>query len=54
MKAGDTIRCHDKDDAIVYAEELTKAGYKWDFSYEKDGEKGIWIVILGGGENESH
>lgn len=44
---GDTIRCADADDAIFTVSELAKAGVDTDFLYERDGEKGLWVVVTG-------
>ena len=46
LKVGDTIECSDKEDAAEAAENLGLLGYDWDFEYERDGQKGIWIVII--------
>lgn len=46
LKVGDTIKCSDKEDAAEAAENLGLLGYDWDFEYERDGQKGIWIVII--------
>lgn len=43
---GDFINCHDKLTAGEAAVALNKVGYEWDFVYERDGVKGIWIEIL--------
>ena len=45
LNPGDTIQCHDPDEAAEVAEQLSREGILWDFCYERDGEKGIWIVI---------
>lgn len=45
LKKGDTIHCLNASDAADMAEALNWLGVKWDFCYEKDGEKGIWIII---------
>ena len=47
LKKGDTIKCSSSDEAIDLMYELDREGYDVDFLYEKDGEKGLWIVILG-------
>lgn len=39
----DIIKCRDKEDAADIAEELTKLNIEWDFAYEVQGEKGIFI-----------
>ena len=45
LKAGDTIQCHYKDDAVSYMTELAKENIETDFMYEKDGVKGLWLVV---------
>lgn len=47
VKKGDAIKCIDKGDVVNTDIELNKLGYKTDYMYEKDGEKGYWIEILG-------
>lgn len=45
LKKGDTIKCHDKDELLELHDALQKDGYDTDFVYERDGLKGLWIVI---------
>ena len=45
LKKGDFIKCRDKEDAGNIADALVNSGIDWDFCYEKNGEKGIWIEI---------
>lgn len=45
LKIGDTIQCHDADDMIRTMTELAKENITTDFMYEKDGEKGLWLVV---------
>lgn len=52
LQKGDSIKCHDKEDAAELAEELGMEGYDWDFCYSMDGEKGIWILIYDVPEGE--
>ena len=47
LKKGDTIRYHDKDEMVNTFMELQKEGVDTDFLYEKDGEKGLWLVVVG-------
>ena len=47
LNPGDYIRCKDAEEAAGYAEALGVDGYEWDFVYEINGKKGIWIEILG-------
>ena len=46
LKKGDTIKCSDKYEAGEIADALSKQEIDWDFAYEKNGVKGIWIDIL--------
>ena len=43
----DTIQCNDADEMVEVHHTLSMQGYKTDFLYEKDGNKGYWIKILG-------
>lgn len=45
LKKGDTIKCS-KDEIVDVMTELEKEGVTTDFLYEKDGEKGYWLVVL--------
>lgn len=45
IKVGDTFKCHNKDDCVDYMTELAKRGIVTDFLYEKDGERGLWLVV---------
>ena len=45
LKIGDTIQCHDADDMIRTMTELEKENITTDFLYEKDGIKGLWLVV---------
>lgn len=47
LSKGDYIKCHDAEDAANVADALQQDGYDWDFVYERNGQKGIWIEILG-------
>lgn len=51
LKAGDTIKCRDADDAIRTSEELLKAGNYTDFLYYKDGKRGLWLEVVKDYEN---
>lgn len=53
LKVGDTIQCHDKDDLVDTFQALQKEGVDTDFLYEKDGKKGLWLIVLSveGSEN---
>lgn len=45
LKVGDTIQCHDKDDAVNTMTELAKENIETDFMHEKDGIQGLWLVV---------
>ena len=47
IQIGDLIKCRDKEDAGGVAETLSNLGYIWDYVFEHDGQKGIWIEIQG-------
>lgn len=47
LKKGDTIQCRDKDDMVDTFMNLAREGIDTDFMYEKDGEKGLWLVVVG-------
>ena len=46
LQVGDTIRCHDKDEMVNISMELDNEGIDTDFLYEKDGQKGLWLVVV--------
>ena len=52
LKVGDTIQCHDADDMIHIMTELAKENITTDFMCEKDGVKGLWLVVERIGKNE--
>lgn len=45
MNIGDTIKCKDKDDMVDTMLNLAEEGIETEFMYEKDGEKGLWLVV---------
>lgn len=45
LKVGDTIKCSTPDEMIDIMTELAKENIDTDFLYEKDGEKGLLLVI---------
>jgi len=47
LNVGDTIKCADRDDAVNTMMELAENGIETDFLYEKDGKRGLWLVIEG-------
>lgn len=46
LKAGDTIKCADKEDMVNTMMNLAKEDIETDFLYEKDGEKGLWLEVI--------
>ena len=42
---GDTIKCHDANEAIELEHLLLKEGIETDYLYEKDGQKGLWLEV---------
>ena len=46
LQVGDTISCHDKDEMVNISIELDNEGIDNDFLYEKDGQKGLWLVVV--------
>ena len=45
LQVGDIIKCHDADDMIYTMTELEKENITTDFMYEKDGKRGLWLVV---------
>lgn len=45
LRKGDTIKCSDAEEAAYLIHELAMEDIETDFLYEKDGEKGIWLVV---------
>jgi hypothetical protein len=45
LNKGDTIKCKDPDELINLMHQLEAEGYKTDFVFEKDGERGFWLEI---------
>ncbi len=52
VKPGDTIRCTDKEEAADVMMAVMYDGWDADIMYEKDGEKGLWIEVMGRMEDE--
>ena len=46
LKVGDTIKCSTADEMVEVSEELMKSDIMTDFMYEKDGEKGYWLIVV--------
>lgn len=46
FEPGDTIRCRDTFDAGELADIMCERKIPFEFVYEKDGVKGIWIKVL--------
>lgn len=45
LQVGYTIKCHDKEEMVTLMTELAKENITTDFMYEKDGVKGLWLVV---------
>ena len=45
LKAGDTIKCADKEDLLNTHNDLASNGVYTDFLYEKDGEQVLWLIV---------
>lgn len=45
LKVRDTIKCKDPEDMVDTMFKLHHEGYDTEFMYEKDGERGLWLVI---------
>lgn len=45
LKAGDTIKCANKEDLLNTHNDLALNGVYTDFLYEKDGEQGLWLQV---------
>lgn len=45
LKAGDTIKCADKEDLLNTHNDLASNGVCTDFLYEKGGEQGLWLEV---------
>ena len=45
LKLGDTIKCSNADKMIYLQTELAKEDIQVDFVYERNGEKGLWLLI---------
>ena len=46
LKVGDTIKCASKEACLRTHDDLQKNGIQTDFMYEKDGVKGLWLVVI--------
>lgn len=45
LKVGDTIRCAGAADMVSHMYLLASMNIETDFMYQKDGEKGYWLVV---------
>lgn len=45
FKVGDTIKCVDSHECVEMMMSLSKKGVQTDFVYEKNGIKGLWLVV---------
>lgn len=54
IKAGDTIKCHDIDDMAEVMATLKENDIEVDVVYERNGEKGYFLMVnkVGGKQNE--
>ena len=48
LNVGDTIKCSDKVEAVDIMTALAQDNIETDFLYEKDGERGIWLIVTKG------
>ena len=46
LEPGDTIKCRDTFDAGELADIMCQREIPFEFVYERDGVKGIWIMVL--------
>lgn len=47
LKIGDTIKCLDPDDMVDTMQALAGEGIDTDFRYSMDGERGLWLEVIG-------
>lgn len=47
FQIGDTIKCYNKDELVKIMTALEKENIHTDFLYEKDGHKGLWLIVEG-------
>lgn len=47
LKIGDTIKCSSKAELVEIMTTLEKENIHTDFIYEKDGHKGLWLIVEG-------
>lgn len=45
VKKGDYIECANEKEAIRIIGNLLRANIEWDFCYEINGSKGLWIEV---------
>ena len=45
LNPGDTIKCSNTDEMLYLQAELAKEDIYVDFEYERNGEKGLWLLI---------
>lgn len=45
VKKGDYIECANDKEAIRIIGNLSRANIEWDFCYERNGSKGLWIEV---------
>ncbi len=45
MQVGDTIKCHDKEEAVELMHDLLEEGIEVDFAYNINDQKGLWLIV---------
>lgn len=45
LEVGDTIKCSDKEEMVELMNGLAEDDIETDFLYEKDGQKGLWLIV---------
>ena len=53
LKVGDTIKCHDANELIDVMTSLAKENISTEFLYEKDDQKGFWLLVKKVPKNEN-
>lgn len=46
FEPGDVIRCENAEDEATLGDIFAKRGIPWEFVYELDGQRGIWLKVL--------
>ncbi|MBR2401401.1 MAG: hypothetical protein IKB01_01340 [Lachnospiraceae bacterium] len=50
LNVNDTIKCSSKEELLTIHQNLAMDNIQTDFMYEKDGQAGLWLVVLKIGE----